>query len=351
MSLPFVIRAGKKAKAKLLKDGFHQDQFGAMLGASGGPKWFILAGLDRYLAGEFWPGRDRPLQLLGSSAGGWRMAAHACAEPVAAIARFRDHYHRLTYAEDASAADVTASSKAMIDTLLGKGGSGQILANPIMKLHLITAGCRGPLASDSRGLQLPGLGLAALANLVHRRSLGAFFSRGVFHVDDRPHWLETGDLPTEYLRLTETSLPLALEATGAIPLVLQGVRGIPGSRHRVHRDGGIIDYHFDMQLRPDGLVLYPHFYSHPIPGWFDKGLTWRKPKAAHYDNVVILAPHPELVAGLPGGKLSDRTDFARLTDAERIACWQQVMDAGERMAEAFANSLRSGSWTRALADY
>ncbi len=350
MSLPFVIRAGATAKARLLQDGFHADQFGAMLGASGGPKWFILAGLDGFLAGDFFHGRQQPLQLLGTSAGGWRMAAHACADPVAAIGRFRDHYQGLTYARNASAAEVTASSRAMIGTLLGQGGVNQILANATMKLHLITAGCRGPLGSEHKGVQLAGLGAAALANMAHRRSLGAFFGRTVFHVGKQPPWLTTTDMPTEYLALDATTLPLALEATGAIPLVLEGVRGIPGSRHAVHRDGGIIDYHFDMALKPDGLVLYPHFYTRAIPGWFDKKLKWRAPNPAHYHNVVMVAPSPELVAGLPFGKLSDRTDF-KLDDRERIQYWQQVIDAGERLAEAFGQSLRDGRWIQALVDY
>ncbi|WKE66913.1 patatin-like phospholipase family protein [Gallaecimonas kandeliae] len=345
MSLPFVIKAGASARAQLLKDGFDAAQFSTLLGASGGPKWFVLSGLDRFLAGDFFKGQR--LDLLGTSVGGWRMAAHACGDSVAAIERFRDFYHHLSHADDASPKAISDSSRAMVATLLGSQGAGDIIGNEQKRLHLITAGCKGLLKSERKGPQLLGLGLAAFGNLLHRKALGLFFGRAVFHNGEAPAWLGTADLPTEYLRLTEQNLPLALEATGAIPLVLEGVR-LDGSRHGLHRDGGILDYHFDLPLEPKGLVLYPHFYPQAIPGWFDKGLKWRKAKAAHYDKVVMVAPSPELVASLPHGKISDRKDFERFSDQERIAYWQAVIDAGNRLSDAFAASLKNGQWRQAL---
>ncbi|EKE70966.1 hypothetical protein [Gallaecimonas xiamenensis] len=345
MSLPFVIKAGASARQRLLEQDFAPELFSAMLGASGGPKWFVLSGLDQFLGGEFLAGRS--LDLLGSSVGGWRMAAHASADPVAAIVRFRDFYHHLSYAQGATPRHISDSSRAMVTTLLGSRGAEEIVANPLKQLHLVTAGCKGLLQSERKGPQMLGLGLAALGNVLHRRSLGAFFSRSIFHTGSQPHWFGTGDLPTEYLPLTQRNLPKALEATGAIPLVLEGV-ALDGSRHKVHRDGGIIDYHFDLPFHTQGLVLYPHFYPQAIPGWFDKGLKWRKPKAAHYDNVVMVAPSPALVAELPYGKISDRKDFEQLDDDSRIRYWQEVIDAGNRLADSFAASLKNGQWRQAL---
>ncbi|WP_115719051.1 patatin-like phospholipase family protein [Gallaecimonas mangrovi] len=345
MSLPFVIKAGTTARAKLLKDGFLPELFSAMLGASGGPKWFVLSGLDQWLAADFLP-QTAPLKLLGSSVGGWRMAAHATANPVAAITRFRDFYHHLSYADGATPKHISDSSRAMVKTLLAENGAKHILQSR-HQLHLVTAGCRGLLQSERKAPQMLGLGVAALGNMLSRKSLGAFFSRSIFHTGQYQPWLGTHDLPTEMVSLTEQNLPQALEATGAIPLVLEGV-SVEGSRYPLHRDGGIIDYHFDLPINTDGLVLYPHFYDKAIPGWFDKSLKWRKASAAHYDKVVMIAPSPSLVAGLPYQKLSDRKDFENFDDKTRIQYWQQVIDAGNHLAESFASAVKNGQWQQAL---
>ena len=46
--------------------------------ASGGPKWLAIAGLDRFLFGAFLAApRTRPMHLIGSSIGSWRMACLA----------------------------------------------------------------------------------------------------------------------------------------------------------------------------------------------------------------------------------------------------------------------------------
>jgi len=348
---PFVIKAGPRALARIRDEGLAPEQFRVMVGASGGPKWFILSGLDRYLAGEFFRGRRSPLNLLGSSVGGWRMAAHASADPAAALQRFRDHYHHLRYPKKATVQMISQSSRDMIEIMLGADGAEAVCRNDVFKLHLITAGCR-PLAQvEQRALQLSGLLLAAGANALNRRWLAGFYHRSLFHVagSDAP-FLELMDYPTERVALTPRNLPKALEATGAIPLVLEGVRDIEGSRHRVHRDGGIVDYHFDVPFAPDSddLVLYPHFYDRTIPGWFDKGLSWRRPRAAHYDNVVLIAPSKELVASLPHGKISDRKDFNLLDDDSRIRYWQQVIDASERLAEDFAERVERQQWDEVL---
>ena len=61
-------------------------------------------------------------------------------------------------------------------------------------------------------------------------------------------------------------------------MVVEGVE-IPGRPGEVHWDGGVLDYHLDLDFGPtDGLILYPHFYDHIVPGWFDKALRWRRVK-------------------------------------------------------------------------
>ena len=68
--------------------GLRAEDVDIIPGASGGAKWLALAGLDRFLFGEFFAAeRTRPLHLIGSSIGSWRMAAFAQRDPVAALER------------------------------------------------------------------------------------------------------------------------------------------------------------------------------------------------------------------------------------------------------------------------
>ena len=66
------IYAGKTALKTLQAEGFKPDLFTSFLGASGGPKWFSLFGLDKYIFGEFFKNRNAPLNIIGSSAGSFR---------------------------------------------------------------------------------------------------------------------------------------------------------------------------------------------------------------------------------------------------------------------------------------
>ena len=45
------IYAGESALKTIKEKGFSPDLFTSFLGASGGPKWFALFGLDKYIFG------------------------------------------------------------------------------------------------------------------------------------------------------------------------------------------------------------------------------------------------------------------------------------------------------------
>ena len=116
---PLVLKAGPVALQHIQQHGLQSDDIEVLVGASGGPKWFCLFGLDQYLVTEFFNGRQKPLQLLGSSAGAWRFGCYAQADPAAASRRFCDAYRTLCYAKDASIAEITATSA----TVTGPGNS------------------------------------------------------------------------------------------------------------------------------------------------------------------------------------------------------------------------------------
>jgi hypothetical protein len=68
--------------------GLRAEDVDIVPGASGGAKWLVIGGLDRYLFGELLQvPRVRPMHLIGSSIGSWRMACLPQQDPLAALAR------------------------------------------------------------------------------------------------------------------------------------------------------------------------------------------------------------------------------------------------------------------------
>jgi hypothetical protein len=336
MTSSLTLRAGPRALDIVRERGLRAEDVDVIPGASGGAKWLSIAGLDRYLFGEFLQrDRDRPMHLIGSSIGSWRMACLAQADPLAALARGHDGYiYGQRYTPRPSAREVTTVMTGILRSILGEKGGDEILSHPWARVHVITAMATGLASSAQRLAITTSMVIAAVANVVSRKSLGLQMKRHVFHSagSDTP-FIGLSDLPTVHLPLTRENLFAVLLASGAIPLVLEGVR-IPGRQGEVHWDGGVIDYHLDLDFGTgDGLVLYPHFYDHIVPGWFDKALGWRRGNPANFDRVLLIAPSRDFVAKLPGGKIPDRRDFHSMTETERMKRWQAVRDASEQLGD------------------
>ncbi|HEX8394479.1 MAG TPA: hypothetical protein VF665_19185 [Longimicrobium sp.] len=338
------VLAGPDALRILRERGLRARDVDVLPGASGGPKWLVLAGLDRFLFGDFLRApRDRPLHLIGSSIGSWRMACLAQHDPLAALARGHEAYIEQRYEAKPTPAEVSRTSARILDDLLGPRGGEEILAHPWARLHVITSECRGAAASERAWVQSVALAAAAAGNALSRRTLALHMRRVIFHTaGDTSPFRELADFPTLHLPLTRDNLRPALLASASIPLVLAGVR-IPGARG-MHRDGGVIDYHPHFHFGAgEGLVLYPHFFPHLVPGWFDKGLPWRRARGIHFRRAVVLAPSPEFVATLPGGKIPDRNDFYTVKDDERIRAWRTVAAASERLADDLREAMAAGT--------
>jgi hypothetical protein len=159
---------------------------------------------------------------------------------------------------------------------------------------------------------------------------------------DETPFAHLADLPTRHARLTRENARDVLLASGAIPLLVEGVR-IPGTPGGVHWDGGVLDYHLDLDFGTgEGLVFYPHFYSHVVPGWFDKSLSWRRARATNFRRALLIAPSPEFVRSLPGAKIPDRHDFYTMPETERIRRWQAVADASAALGEELHELIETG---------
>ena len=319
-------------------NGLQSEQFKVLAGASGGPKWFVLYGLDRYLFGEYFANRVDGLATLGSSAGAWRLACLATADPVASIDRLATLYSNEQYSAHPTAEEVTSKARVMLRRVLGPDGARQLVDNDRIRTHIIADRCRGFLNYNNQAALGAGLALAAVSNLVSRRTLKFYFERAVFN--NHVHACELTsmtDIRTLDIKLTEHNVFDALIASGSIPFVLDGVRDVEGGPNGLYVDGGITDYHFDVPFHSnDGLVLYPHFYPRVVPGWFDKHLKWRKVVGRYYDNVLLVVPSAEFVSGLPFGKIPDRQDFRNLDYQQRIDYWQKVLQESQRLADDFS---------------
>lgn len=338
------IYAGPVALKRLQSEGFNADQFNLLVGASGGPKWFVLLGLDRYLFGEFFAGRKKELLTLGSSVGAWRMCCLATKDPVSSVERLAEYYCHENYSSLPTTEEVTTSAKIMLGKVLAENGIHEIVKNPIFRTNVVSVKARGIGSSRARVLQAMHLGLSAFGNLFARRALKLFYERVIFACSDASLLGKfSNNMRTKVYPLTADNLADALLSSGSIPFILDGVRNISGAGDGLYWDGGIVDYHFDWPFcEMDNLVLYPHFSSQIIPGWFDKRLQWRKTNEENLSNVVMLAPSKEFVYSLPGGKIPDRTDFTNFAFKKRVKIWEEVIDRSESLAIEFREIVNEG---------
>ncbi len=347
MANDLAVFAGKKALEVIRERGLRSEDIKVIAGAAGGPKWLVLSQLDRLLFSSWLKKRPEPLFLLGASIGAWRFAALSQNAPIQALERFEEAYIHQTYNHKPSAAEVSQESARIMGQYLTDASIAEIMDHPFLRLNIMTVRCRPPLDTDRKTRLLLGLGMAALANSVHRNLIGLFFERCLFsHPKTHPPFWGMNQASIHRVTLAEKNMRPALMASGAIPMVMEGVTGIPGAPPGMYRDGGITDYHLDVPfLQADaGLVLYPHYMPRIIPGWFDKQLKWRKPSPENMTNVVMISPSEEFIRKLPLHKIPDRNDFwlFEKKDAERIAYWKTVVAESKRLADEFEDATATG---------
>ncbi|UTW56780.1 hypothetical protein [Kordiimonas sp. SCSIO 12610] len=334
--------AGETARQRIENDGLSPELVRMVVGASGGPKWLILNGLDKFVFGDWLLNANHKIDLIGSSIGAWRMscAAHPSADKM--FETFTEGYFKYRYSKSDKAEDITRESYRILDSIFTDEDRIKITNNPNRPLHIVAVKCKGLLASPNKVLEAIGLLVSAGANALSRDNLVNFFERAVFHSDQTvalsDQW---GGYNRHDIRLLPEALADALMASGSIPFVVSAIKDIAGGPKGVYRDGGVIDYHFDIpwQLN-EGIILYPHFYSHLVPGWFDKSIKTRRATAETLDHQLLLAPSDDFVASLPNGAIPDRKNFQDFSDEERLKIWTTVIRESERMAHEFSDLLQ-----------
>ncbi len=362
------IGLGARARAQIGRHGLKQTDITCIPAAAGGPKGLALIPLDQWLFGEWFrsgthnteqhaahPAAHEPT-LIGASIGAWRMAAAAQHNPVAALAELsRTYIEDQVYQASPRPAEVSALIRLLAQSTFRLDGWQPRASAP---LRVLTARAAGALHGDG---SRAAFARAALDNAAGRKRLGRHLRRVVFSAGAASPidaMLQGGGggfdaFGAEHAALTAGNAENALLASGSIPLLCEPVKQIAGLS-AVDRgtgaadwywDGGLIDYHlFFPYSQLDGLVLYPHFVDHIVPGWLDKFLPWRKEGRSSarsnewLSNVILISPSREFLRTLPNGKLPDRNDFHRygLDHARRIKDWKRAVAECQRFAEQAA---------------
>lgn len=339
------IQAGPAALAQLRRYGLRAQDIAAVAGAAGGPKGLILQALDQWLFGDFLARAPRHRTLIGASIGAWRMAAACDPDPVTAFKRLGDLYCEQRYGRKPSPQVVSGVCLEILQKFIGKNADA-IVNHPHHHLQILVSRGRARLQMPTHRVgTLAGFAAATLANLVARDRLAGHLDRIVVgDPRDALGWMKApfDAFDTRFAPLQSDNLITALLASGTLPFVMAPVTAIPRAPLGTFWDGGLIDYHLSLPYSriTDGLVLYPHFTDHLVPGWLDKALRWRRAGRGNnrtwLDNVILLSPSRSFLDRLPRRKLPDRGDFLHygLDHAARIRNWQTAISEGQRLRDA-----------------
>ena len=345
------IHAGPKALAHIREHGLRARDVAIIPAAAGGPKGLIFQKMDQWLFGTWLPSAPRERTLIGASIGAWRMAAACQADPVEAFQKLGDLYCGQCYPRKPTPRYVSDSCERFLADLI-TGHEHHITSHAHFRLQILVSRGRKLLKAPRRNLTVTaGFGLAVLGNLVSRSQLANHLSRVVIgDARDPAFWLKAkfDTFDTHFLSLSPANLRGALLASGTLPFIMEPVRDIPGTPAGTFWDGGLIDYHLALPYsrvagNPEGgLVLYPHFGEHIVPGWLDKSLPWRRANfgrnSSWLDNVVLLSPSRVFLQTLTRTKLPDRNDFLYYGEknAFRVLNWKLAISEGERLRDELA---------------
>ena len=342
------ILAGASAHQHIQENGLSPQDVSAIFGASGAAKWLTIYGLDKAIFSEWLANSNNPIDLFGTSVGAFKLAAAAQNNPAEAMTQLANAYIAQFYGDDISVEKVGIETRRILDAFLTEDRVAEILSSSRFNYHCASVRCNGLLASSNITLQKIAMINAFFAALLSRNNLRNTFERTVFYTGSPVNDLIGADqFTTRRVALTAESFIPAVLSSGSIPAVMRGITDITGAEPGVYRDGGLLDYHplpSNIGEVKQGLVLYPHFYTHLTEGWFDKFTPWRKVQAQQLTNTVIVGPSDAFVQSLPGGKIPDRQDFYHFkhNDSERVRRWTEVKDRSCELGEEFIRLAESG---------
>lgn len=341
------IKAGKQAYEIIRAGGFNLDKVTTYFGPAGGPRWLAASGFDLALIREQALGRNNPVCLAGASAGAWRFAAWPQPEAEKSYQSLIDSYITATYSRKDTPRTILQSLASIVNSYIEDDGLPFALSSKRYRLAILTTRMKNLAASDNALLQKTGFLSIFLANAINPKLLNRFAERFVFYSGPRPpDFCLRNDFNGRFSQLNEVNFKPAVIASGAIPIVVAGVRDIFGAPYGMYRDGGLLDYNInqDYRTKNDGLTLFFHHQERIIPGWMDKIFKNRRPPADFLDSVVMVYPSEDFVRKLPDGRIPDRSDFDTFIDdpKTRIANWRKTTELAAPLGEEFLELIESG---------
>jgi len=344
------VRAGPAALARIRDSGLAAADLAMVVGPATGPRWIVVAGIDRAMADSRWLNEGRDLWLWGASAGAWRFAALAQDDPSDAIRRFQQCYMGMHFTRPFSRMQVgNEIERALAGFLPGDAGSREALIRGAQgpKLAVVTIRQRAVLEGMEKTVYLTAL----LLNFLHASAGRVTTERVVFHapLQPPPPLCEPG-FPGRGVALTTANIEKALLATGSVPFRAMPVTRIPGAPRGSYQDGGFLDYHVNSSLFPCRDERLQLLIAHPgriMARWLDRLTPWRRLRADGLDRLVVVQPSPHIIDILPAGRLPSRKDWEKIPDrVERLDLWNRALDMCLPLGDVFMDAVQSGAVAR-----
>jgi hypothetical protein len=342
------VYAGTGVRERLCDKGLQAKDITMILGASGGPKWFVLSALDEFFCGDYFHNNTETVDLLGASAGAWRFACYCRKDGVRAIQNFLKSYSTLCFTRG-DIQEVSEKSILMLEEILAHGGEREILSHPVFKYNCVASAGRGGFAKEGFALK-KSLGTAFIRNALGSNLMLKKLERWCFISGSEGVFEEVWNA-VNFQQLKPETLRSAVLASGSIPGVMEGVSGeLFGEPQKVFRDGGMVDYHMGAAdfSRRSGVVLFPHFCARIIPGWFDKIWRGRKPLKQGFSNVVLICPSPDFIESLSLKKISDRKDFQTMDDSNRLSFWAELIEKAKLLVPEYQELCEVSNFRRVV---
>lgn len=348
------IKAGPRAYEMIMNGGFDFDRIAAYVAPAGGPRWLAASGFDLALLENGVLGRKKPVLLSGTSSGAWRLAAWPQPEPVQSYRTFMELYlENSSYKLGDTPRFLLESMSEIIDNYIEDDAIPFALANKKYRLAVTTARAKNIAASEKKWIQQAGIGAAWLLNAMNPDHVHLFFERVVFYYGPLPprFCLQPG-FRGKAIPLNATNFKAAILASGAIPLVIAGLKDIYGAPVGIYRDGGLFDYHLNHEYTgKDGeMTLFFNHQERIVPGWLDKRFQSRRPPEPILENVLMVYPSESFVERLPGGRVPDREDFLLFIDdpETRVRNWRKAVELCAPLGEQFLELIESGKIRQVL---
>ena len=330
-------KAGPLARQWIEQQGLEAADVDYIPGAAGGPKGIGIQGLDQAIFGNFFAQAPKRRTVIGSSIGSWRFASILAWGAVEGTQRLAELYTDMHFEKGMSRLEVSQTCAHMLDQLIA-GREQQMLQHPDYHLTVVSVKAKHLFQSDQNLALLASIAGIVGANTLARKHCKHFMQRVISQPADAPQFhLPADAFETQYHALNNDNLKAWLMASASIPGAMSAIRDIPHAPAGSYRDGGLIDYHMDLPYASSGIVLYPHFCDHIIPGWFDKPWRTRHNDVQRQARTLLISPSQAYLDSLPLGRLPYRKDFVTkgMTPSQRQKIWRQSVAESQRLGDAF----------------